>query len=385
MNGSVGMQWVPSDDQVLLREALQRWLEERYPFAERRRQLAESQGFSPEQWREFGELGWLAAGLPERHGGLGGGAVDQMLVAECLGAALWCGPWLECVVMGADLLAHSASPLAGSLLPALLEGRALLTCAFHESQSRYDLAPVATHATSEGRGWRLQGSKSHVAWANVAGHLLVSACVRQGDDDDGVGVFLVPLDAAGVVLYPYPSIDGRPLAEVSLADVRLTADALIHEPRQGLSMIERVCDHGAAALVAEAAGAMWTLYRSTLDHLKTRRQFGVALGSLQALQHRMVDVYADCEMARSMAWVAAHGAGSTNAVERARAVAAAKSRVGRSAVRVGQESVQLHGGMGMTDDLAVGHYFKRLTAINATLGDHAWHARRFRALAAASV
>ena len=372
------MQLFANDEQTMLRDSVQRWLAERQPFEVARRLRDSEHGFSREHWREFGELGWLAAGLPEAAGGLGGGAVDHMLLAQCFGAALWNGPWLGSIVMGADLLAASDAEAARALLPALIAGRSILACALHEPHVRHDPGAVRTRARRDADGWCLHGAKSQVEWAAVADALLVSA--RR--DDGTLALFLVPAGTPRLARRDWPSIDGRRLAELTLDGVHVDDDALLAE--DALAMIERVCDRAAAALVAEASGAMWMLYETTLAYLGTRRQFGVALGSLQALQHRMVDVYADCEMATSMAWLAAHAAEREAPNERARAVSAAKCRVGHAAARVAQEAVQLHGGMGMTDELPVGHYFKRLTAINTMLGDPAWHARRFRRLAATS-
>jgi alkylation response protein AidB-like acyl-CoA dehydrogenase len=368
-----------SDEQLALQETLRRFVGRDYGF-ERRRALARSAlGFSADAWSQYAGLGLLSLPFPERFGGFGGNGVDIMLVMEQVGRGLLLEPYLSTVVMCGGLICDAASePLKGLLLPQIATGDVKLALACHEAEGRYQLPWVACTATRVGEEWRLSGQKAVVLDAPSADYFLVSA--RSGGnvaDDGGVSLFCVQRAAEGVSLFAYPTQSGARAADVRLNDVAVAGDALIGAAGQGLAIVERAVDKGSAALCAEALGIIEALNEATLNHLKTRKQFGVPIGSFQALQHRMADMFIAAEQARSMAINAAVFADSGDAAQRRRAVSGAKAYIGQAARLVGQEAVQMHGAMGVIDDVIVSHYFKRLTMIEMSLGDTDFHLARF--------
>jgi alkylation response protein AidB-like acyl-CoA dehydrogenase len=368
-----------SSEQMAMQETLRRFIERDYGF-ERRRELARSElGYSAEAWAQFAELGLLSLPFPEEFAGLGGNAVDIMLVMELAGRGLLLEPFLSTVVMCGGLIRDAgAAPLKQRMLPAIGAGKIKLALACCEAAGRYDLSQVACTAVQGGGGWRLSGRKTVVLDAGSADYFLVSA--RSSGDvrsPEGVSMFLVDRKAAGLSLFAYPLQSGGRAADLMLDDVTLSMDALIGAHGGGLAIVERAVDRGIAALCAEAVGIIGALNEATLNYLKTRKQFGVAIGSFQALQHRMADMFIAAEQARSMAVNAAVYADSENAALRRRAVSGAKAYVGQAGRLVGQEAVQMHGAMGVVDDFIVSHYFKRLTMIDMTLGDAANHLARF--------
>jgi alkylation response protein AidB-like acyl-CoA dehydrogenase len=377
-----------SNEQTALRETLQRFVGREYDF-ERRRELAQSAlGYSAEAWARFAEFGLLSLPYPEEFGGFGGHAVDVMLVMELIGRGLLLEPFLSTVVMCGGLIRDAGSPpLKQSLLPRIGTGEIKLALACYEASARYDLSQVTcTAAPGSGGGWHLSGQKTVVLDAPSADYFLVSARAGAGDsgagsngadDPRGVSVFLVGREAQGVSLLAYPTQSGGRAADLRLDDVQLGQDALIGAPGEALAIVERAVDLGAAALCAEAVGIIAALNEATLNYLKTRKQFGVPIGKFQALQHRMADMFIAAEQARSMAILAAVYADSEDAALRRRSVSAAKAYIGQAARLVGQESVQLHGAMGVVDEVIVSHYFKRLTMIELTLGDTDFHLGRF--------
>ena len=364
-----------SDEQRLLRETVERLLADRYQFEQRSTYQASAPGFSLDLWRQYSELGLLGLPFAERFGGFGGGAVETMIVAEAFGRALALEPFLATVVLGGGLLRHGGrEEQCAAVLPKVAEGRLLLAFAHSERQSRYDLFDVATKARREGSGFVLTGAKSLVLHGEQADMLLVSA--RSGGerrDQEGITVFLVDASAPGVTRRGYQTVDGQRGAEIAFNDVTVDAGAVVGKVDAGLGLIERVVDEAIAALCAEAVGAMAVMHEATVDYLKTRRQFGVPIGSFQALQHRSVDMLVALEQARSMALLATMMVEDPNRGERRRSIAAAKVQIGRSGKLVGQQAIQLHGGIGMTMEYKVGHYFKRVTAIDTTFGDADHH------------
>jgi pimeloyl-CoA dehydrogenase small subunit len=364
-----------SDEQRLLKESVERLLADRYQFEQRRTYLASAPGFSLDLWRQYSELGLLGLPFAERFGGFGGGAVETMIVAEAFGRALTLEPFLATVVLGGGLLRHGGSEeQCAALLPKIAEGRLVLAFAHSERQARYDLFDVATSARREGSAFMLNGAKSLVLYGEQADTLLVSAR-SAGDrrDQEGITVFLVDAAAPGVSRRGYQTVDGQRGAEIVFNNVRVDADAVVGKVDAGLGLIERVVDEAIAALCAEAVGAMAAMHEATIDYLKTRRQFGVPIGSFQVLQHRSVDMLVALEQARSMALLATMMAEDPNPAERHRSIAAAKVQIGRSGRLVGQQAIQLHGGIGMTMEYKVGHYFKRVTAIDLAFGDADHH------------
>jgi len=367
-----------TDEQRQLQETLLRYIAKEYGFAERRKVARSDLGYSPGHWQAFADLGVLALTIPEAQGGLDGNAIDTMIVMEALGRGLVLEPYLSTAVICGGLIADAGSEAQkASLLPAIGGGELVMALAHYEPGARYELNHVAATARADGGGYVLDGVKTVVIAGSQAHRLIVSARTS-GDarDDAGVSLFIVDRDAAGIGIRGYPTQDGARAAEITLTGVRLAADALLGAAGRAMPVIERAIERGIAALCAEAVGVMSALNDATLEYLKTREQFGGPIGRFQALQHRMVDMFIAAEQARSMAIMAGVGVGSNDAAERHRTVSMAKALVGQSARFVGQQAVQLHGGMGVTDELIVSHYFKRLTVINTTFGDADHHLGR---------
>ncbi len=367
-----------NEEQLALQDTLRRFIAKDYGFEQRRALAGSAEGYSRAHWRQFADLGILALPFPEEFGGItaaGGNAVDTMLVMEMFGRGLVLEPYLATAILAGGLIRDAGSQKQKEdLLPAIAGGELLMALAHYEAQGRYELQHVATTAQRDGDGYTLNGAKAVVLAGGAAGKLIVSARTGGGPRDrEGISLFLVARDAPGLTVRGYPTQDGARAAEIKLAGVRVGKDALIGAQDAALPSIERALDHAIAALCAEAVGAMTALNEATLEYIKTRKQFGQPIGRFQALQHRMVDMVMAAEQARSMATLAAVRADSTDAAERRRAIAAAKAYVGQSARSVGQSAVQLHGGMGVVDELNVSHYFKRLTMINATFGDADYH------------
>ncbi|WP_310448835.1 acyl-CoA dehydrogenase family protein [Sulfuritalea sp.] len=362
-----------TEEQLALQDTLRRFIAKDYPFEHRRALAKSADGFDRAAWKTFADFGILALPFHEDFGGLNGNAVDSMLVMEMLGRGLALEPYVSTVVLCGGLIRDAGSAAQKEeLLPAIAGGELMLALAHYEAGGRYALDRVATTATAVGGGWRLDGAKVVVLGAPSADKLIVSA--RNGT---GISLFLVDAKAPGVSLRAYPTQDGARAADVKLAGVKLGAEALLGTAGDALPVIERAVDYANAALCAEAVGIMSALNEVTLEYLKTRKQFGVPIGKFQALQHRMADMVIATEQARSMATLAAVRVDSTDAAERSRAVAAARAYIGAQARLVGQQAVQLHGGMGVVDELNVGHYFKRLTVIGLSFGDTDYHLGRF--------
>ena len=364
-----------SEEQTAIQDSLRRYLAKDYGFEQRRTIASSADGFNRNAWSTYAELGLLALPFSEAHGGLGGNAVDTMVVMEALGAHLALEPYVATVVVGGSLLADLGGD---ALLGGVTSGETLVALAHQEPGVRYNRQHVATTAKRSGQGFVLDGHKAVVLGAPSAHRLLVSARTSgAAGDAHGISLFAVDPKAAGVTVQSYVTQDAQRAGEVRLANVTVGADALLGPLDGALPAIERAVDRGIAALCAEAVGIMVALNAATLEYLKTRKQFGVPIGKFQALQHRMADMAIATEQARSLATLAALKADDADAAERSRAVSGAKAYIGRAARLVGQDAVQMHGGMGVTDELAVAHFFKRLTMINATFGDADHHLGRF--------
>lgn len=367
-----------TDEQRLLKDSVDRLIADRYTFAQRKKYLAEPTGYSPAIWADYAELGLLGLPFEETLGGFGGGPVETMIVMEAFGRGLVLEPYFATIILGGGLLRRAGSPaLRGALVPQITAGKLRLAFAHIERHSRYDLHDVSTTARREGGAWVLNGAKSVVLHGDVADKLLVTARTAGAQRDrDGVGLFLVDANTPGVSRRGYPTQDGTRAAEVTLAGVR--AEECLGD--SALPAIEHVVDEAIAALCAEAVGTMQVMNETTLEYLKTRKQFGRTIGSFQVLQHRAVDMLAALEQARGMAMFATVMAAEDNPVERRKAISAAKVQIGRSGRLIGQEAVQLHGGIGMTAEYSVGHYFKRMTVIDSMYGDADTHLSRLAAL-----
>jgi len=378
-----------SEEQRLLRESLDRLIGDRYDFEQRKAYGRSPEGWSRELWAQYAELGLLGLPFAESYGGSAGGPVETMIAMEAFGRALALEPYLATVVLGGGLLRHGGNrEQCADLIPKIADGSLILAFAHTERHSRYDLHHIETRAVSDGAGWVIEGDKGVVLHGDTADKVIVTARVSGGTHDrDGVGLFIVDAKAAGLSRRGYPTQDGLRAAEISLAQVRVGPEAVLGEPGAALPLVERIADEAIAALCAEAVGAMAVMHEMTVDYLKTRRQFGREIGSFQILQHRAVDMLIALEQARSMAMFATIMAAENDATERRNAVDAAKVQIGRSGKFIGQQAVQLHGGIGMTIEYKVGHYFKRVTMIDTTFGDADYHlrelARRGRSPAAA--
>jgi pimeloyl-CoA dehydrogenase small subunit len=367
-----------SEEQRLLKESVDGLLGSSYDFDDRKKYMAEKGGWSKGVWGKFAEQGLLGLPFSEDDGGFGAGAVETMIVMEALGKALVLEPYLPTVVIAGGFLRRGGSAAQKeTYIPAIIDGSKTFAFAQLEKNSRYDLGDVATSAKKKGDGWVIDGEKFVVLNGESADTLIVTARTKGGQRDaNGVGVYLVPGNAKGVAKKGYPTQDGLHAADITFTGVEVGADAVIGDPENGLALIERVVDAARIALCAEAVGLMDESLKSTVEYLKTRKQFGVAIGSFQTLQHRAADMFVALEQARSMAMFATMAGDFDDARERATAVAAAKVQIGKSLKFVGQQSIQLHGGIGMTMEAKIGHYFKRLTMIENTFGDTDYHLRR---------
>jgi len=362
-----------SEDQRLLKDSVDRLVLDQYQFEQRKKYMAEPAGYSAAMWNQISEIGLLGLPFAESLGGFGGGAVETGIVMDAFGRGLVVEPYFATVILGGGLLRRAApASVLGALAPKVAAGKLKLAFAHVERQSRYNLADVTTMARKDGSGYVLDGAKSVVIHGDTADKIFITARLSgERRARAGIGLFLVDATTPGVTRQGYPTQDGQRAAEVTLTGVRVGADDLMND--NALPLIEHVIDEAIAAVCAEAVGAMQSMQDLTLEYLKTRKQFGRAIGSFQVLQHRSVDMLVAVEQARSMAMFAAVMAGEENPLERRKAISAAKVQIGRSARHVGQEAIQLHGGIGMTYEYAVGHYFKRVTMIDQLYGDADTH------------
>jgi len=370
-----------SDEQRLLRESVDRFIAETYDADHRRRVAADPLGFSPEIWRNFADLGWLALPIDEARGGLGGGAIETGILMEAFGRGLVTEPYLSTVVIGAALIAECGSDAQKqAMLPKVADGSLRLAFAHSERAARFDLADVNTTARRTPGGWRLDGHKTAVLDGNAADYIIVSA--RLANDDGAPGklcLFLVPSGTTGLSLRDYSRLGGGRACNLDLAGVQLAADALLGDGSDVLPKIECVVDRALAALGAEAVGIMQIMLDMTLDYTKIRKQFGRPLAANQVIRHRLADMAMQCDEARSMALRAALMV-DAEPVARGRAASGAKAKIGKCARFVAEQSVQLHGAMGVTEELEIGSYFKRLLAFDTLFGGSAHHYRRHAAL-----
>jgi alkylation response protein AidB-like acyl-CoA dehydrogenase len=370
-----------TEEQTLLRDTVAAYLGDHYDFDTRRAAVKSASGWRPEVWKAFAEeLGILGASFSEDAGGLGGGATETMIIMEEFGKALVVEPFLGTVVIGGAFMKHGAPAHAEDMIGKIIGGEATIAFAYAEPQGRYNLANLTTTARKDGSGWVLNGHKAVVIGAPWSTHLIVTA--RTGGSQSeagGVSVFLVEKNAPGVVTRDYPTVDGQRASEVYLENVAVGADALIGPEGGALPLVEQVVDEAITAVCAEACGVMRKAHENTLDYTKQRKQFGVPIASFQVLQHRMVDMFIQLEQSISMTYMATIKV-IEPAAERAKAVSAAKVQVGRACRFIGQNAIQLHGGMGMTDEMAVGHYFKRATIIEGAFGSVDHHLHRYETL-----
>ncbi len=364
-----------SEEQRLLQESVGKLIADEYDFEKRKAYAKEPAGYSEARWAQYAELGLLGLPFPESLGGSGGTPVETMIVMEAFGRGLVLEPYLATVILGGGLLRLCGSAAQRQeLIPAIAKGKLRLAFAHIERQSRYDLTDVATSVRAVGGGYVLNGEKGVVLHGDSADRLVVLARTAGSQREaSGLSLFLVDPRADGVQRRGYPTQDGLRAAEIMFHDVKVAPDALIGTKDQAWPVVERVIDGAIAAVSAEAVGVMSAAHEITVEYLKTRKQFGVAIGSFQALQHRAVDMLVSLEQARSMAYLATMMADSEDTAERRRMISAAKVQIGRSARFVGQQAIQLHGGIGMTMEYKVGHYFKRASMTDTLFGDADHH------------
>ncbi len=370
-----------TEEQTLLRNSVQKFIQGAYDFETRRKVSKSDAGWRKEVYGQIAEMGLLGVAMPEDFGGLGGSAVDAMIIAEEFGRGLVIEPWLNNAVIAAGFLkAAGSTAQKEELLPAIAAGETVFAFAYAEPQGRFNLADLTTTAKKSGDGYVLNGHKAVVLGAPFADKLIVTARTSGGQRDaDGVTVFIVDKSAKGVSTRDYPTVDGNRASEVTLENVTVGADAVIGEVGGGLKTVELVTDQAIAALAAESTGAMKVLNDTTIEYAKTRKQFGTPIGKFQVLQHRMVDMFMNYEQSVSITYMVTLKLEEEEA-ERKKAASAAKVQIGKAGRFIGQSAVQIHGGMGMTDELNVGHYFKRLTMIDTLFGNVDHHLKRYATL-----
>jgi len=367
-----------SDDQRLLQDSITRLLGDRYAFEQRKGYVKAAEGFSPALWSQYAELGLLGVPFAEEYGGFGGGAQEIMLVMQAFGRALILEPYLATVVLGGTALQLAGSDgQKAEIFPAVAEGRMKLAFAHSERQARYDLSDVVTTAKRSGGGWVLDGAKSVVTHGDAADKLVLSARTS-GDryDADGITLFLVDTAAAGLARRGYATRDEQRAADVALSNVTVGDGDVLGEVGNGLAIVQRIVESGIAATGAESVGAMEAMHSMTLEYSKTREQFGKPIGSYQVVQHRLADMFMTMEQGRSMAMLATMMVEEPESAERTRKIAMAKVGLGQAARYVSQSAIQMHGGIGMTEEYAVGHYFRRCMVIERLFGDPAYYLQR---------
>jgi len=372
-----------SEEQTLLQDSVQRFIEKSYPFSERQKLIATDEGFSRDNWSVFAELGWLALPFREEDGGIGGTPVETMIVMEEFGKGLVTEPYLSTILMAGTAISRGTQPHhRESVLAKIMAGQTLAALAFVEPQARFNLADVKTTATASDSGFVINGFKGVVLGGPCADLLVVPA--RTGGeqrDEKGITLFLIDAMDSGVSRRDYPTVDGGRASEITFTDVVVTPEDVLGEVGQGYRLLEQAVDYAILAVGAEAVGCMEVLYKATVEYCKTREQFGQPISKFQVLQHRMVDMFIEHEQSKSLLYMAAMRMSEGEGPAARKAVSALKVQVGKGGRFVGQNAIQLHGGMGMTDELNIGHYFKRLTTIDTMFGNVDHHLRQYAAIA----
>lgn len=373
-----------NETQQMLRDTLARYLADNYDFDTRRKWIASDAGRDPGIWQALAtELGILGAPFAEEQGGLGGGAVENMIVMEQLGEAIAIEPYLQTVVIGGGALKAVGGAVADAVIPQIIAGEAVIAFAYAEPQGRYELHNLRTSARRDGAGWVLNGHKAVVYAAPWATHLLVTARTGGGmREADGVSLFLIEANLPGIVRRDYPTVDGFRASEIYFENCAVPGEALLGGEGAALPLVEQIVDEATAAVCAEATGVMRRLHAGTMDYARQRKQFGRAISDFQVLQHRMVDMFMEVEQAVSMTLMATLKLNNP-AAERAAAVSQAKAKIGKGLRFTGQSAIQIHGGIGITDELSIGHYFKRATMIENQFGSVDHHLARFETISMA--
>jgi len=370
-----------NEEQTLIQSQVAQFIQRDYEWEKRQVLVASDLGFSSENWKTFAELGWLGISLSEKSGGFGGSALESMIIMEEFGKGLVVEPFLETVILCSGLIDSSGNEeQKANLLGPVISGEMHLALGFTEPQSRFNLADVTTEAKKKNGDYLVSGFKSVVMNGPNADKLIISARTSgKQDDKEGISLFVIDKNLEGVSLRNYPTVDGRRASEVTLENVIIPSSSLLSEEGKGFQHLEGAIDGATLAICAEAVGAMEVLYKTTVEYTKTREQFGQAIGKFQVLQHRMVDMFMEYEQSKSLLYMATikNVEGSKDAKK---AISGLKYQVGKAAKFIGQQSVQLHGGMGVTEELNVGHFFKRLTTIITIFGNTDYHLKRYSQL-----
>ena len=375
------MDFTFNEEQSLIQDQVDQFVQKEYDW-ETRQSLSNSEmGFGKENWQKFAELGWLGISVSEESGGFGGSAIESMLIMEAFGKGLVVEPFLETMIMSGGLIDDFGSDeQKSSILEPAVAGEMQLALAYAEPQSRFNLSDVVTEAKSDGDHFILNGYKSVVMNGPSANKILISARTSGSQlDEDGISIFIVDAEADGLIKTNYKTVDGKRASDLTIENVKVTKDDVIGKLDSGFEILDSAIDKAILAISAEAVGAMEVLYKTTVEYSKTREQFGTAIGKFQVLQHRMVDMFMEYEQCKSLLYMATmkHEEGAEDSKK---AISGLKYQVGKAGKFIGQQAVQLHGGMGVTDELNVGHYFKRLTTVGTIFGNTDYHLKKYTSL-----
>jgi len=375
------MDFTFNEEQSLIQDQVDQFVQKEYDW-ETRQSLSNSDlGFGNDNWQKFAELGWLGISVSEKSGGFGGSAIESMLIMEAFGKGLVVEPFLETVIMSAGLIDdHGSEAQKSSILEPAIAGEMHLALAYAEPQSRFNLSDVVTDAKADGDNFILNGYKSVVMNGPSANKIIVSARTSGSQlDQNGITLFVVDSDSEGIEKTNYKTVDGRRASDIGIENVVVSKEDIVGEVDGGFQLLDSAIDKAILAISAEAVGAMEVLYKTTVEYTKTREQFGTAIGKFQVLQHRMVDMFMEYEQCKSLLYMATmkHEEGAPDAKK---AISGLKYQVGKAGKFIGQQAVQLHGGMGVTDELNVGHYFKRLTTVGTIFGNTDYHLKKYSSL-----
>ncbi|MDC0569789.1 acyl-CoA dehydrogenase family protein [Gammaproteobacteria bacterium] len=375
------MDFTFNEEQTLIQDQVDQFIQKEYDW-ETRQSLSNSDlGFGDNNWQKFAELGWLGISTSEECGGFGGSAIESMLIMEAFGKGLVVEPFLETIIMCGGLIdEHGTDQQKSSILESAIEGKMHLAMAYAEPQSRFNLSDVVTEAKEDGDSFVLNGYKSVVMNGPSANKLIVSARTSGAQlDENGITLFLIDGDAEGLNKTNYKTVDGRRASDLTIENVKVTKDNIIGQINDGFTLLDSSIDRAILAISAEAVGAMEVLYKTTVEYTKTREQFGTSIGKFQVLQHRMVDMFMEYEQCKSLLYMATMKQ-EEGSIDSKKAISGLKYQVGKAGKFIGQQAVQLHGGMGVTDELNVGHYFKRLTTIGTIFGNTDYHLKKYSSL-----
>tara|TARA_Y100000766_G_scaffold156247_1_gene134179 strand:- start:39 stop:1172 length:1134 start_codon:yes stop_codon:yes gene_type:complete len=367
-----------SEEQKMIQQSVERFVQENYDLSNRISISSEDPGYSKEYWSSMAELGWLGLAFAEEEGGFGGNQIDTLVLMEQFGKGLVLEPFLANIVLGGGVIKRSNSQqLKETIIPGLIDGSLQITLAYAEEQSRFDLNDVATSATEDGEGFILNGKKSMVLNAESADKIIVVARTSGGQtEEDGISLFILDTGSEGIVMENFPTVDGLRASEISLENVKVSKEDLVGERDKGFDILQAVANDAILALAAEAVGAMEVLYKDTVEYTQQREQFDHALSDFQVLQHRMVDMFMEYEQCKSLLFRATMET-VQDPIMAQRTIHALKHLIGKSGIFVGENAVQLHGGMGVTEELRIGHFFKRLLVIDSQFGNADFHLEKF--------